>query len=91
MSSSLHLGSGSPIYYDIENYTPSATCGGNPTGSSVNSFLSGWVSEVHKNGYIAALYGNPAPATDWNSGGSGYGPVSPSPDDIWIANYHNGN
>lgn len=29
----LGLGSGSVIYYDIENYDPTATCNGNPTGS----------------------------------------------------------
>ena len=83
------LGSGSAIYYDIENYTTSATCNGNPTGSYVNSFLSGWVSEIQKNGYVAAVYGNPAPAVDWYSGSPGYGPVSPSPSDVWIAKYDN--
>jgi photosystem II stability/assembly factor-like uncharacterized protein len=41
----LSLGTGSVIYYDIENYTPSAACNGNPTGSYINAFLSGWVSE----------------------------------------------
>jgi len=85
----LGLGAGSVIYYDIENYTPSATCNGNPTGSYVNSFLSGWVSEVHKNGYIAGVYGNPTPASDWYAGTTGYGSVSPSPDDVWIAKQDN--
>jgi len=35
------LGPGSPVYFDIEYYSPGATCNGNPTGSYVNSFLSG--------------------------------------------------
>ena len=48
----LGLGAGSPVYYDIENYSPSAACNGNPTGSYVNAFLSGWVSEIQNNGYI---------------------------------------
>jgi len=85
----LGLGAGSPIYYDIENYSPSATCNGNPTGSYVNSFLSGWVGEVQSNGYIAAVYGNPSPAQSWYIGGAGYSAVSPSPTDVWIAKYDN--
>jgi len=85
----LGLGAGSVIYYDIENYTPSAACNNNPTGSYVNSFLSGWVSEIQSNGYVAAIYGNPAPATSWYSGGTGYSAVSPSPTDVWIAKQDN--
>jgi glycoside hydrolase-like protein len=85
----LGLGSGSPVYFDIENYTPSATCNGNPTGSYVNSFLSGWVSEIQQNGYIAAVYGNPTPAESWYIGGTGYSAVSPSPNDVWIPKYDN--
>lgn len=81
----LGLGTGSVIYYDIENYTPSATCSGNPTGSYVNSFLSGWVSEIQHNGYIAGVYGNPAPASTWYAGDTGYSTVSPSPSDVFIA------
>lgn len=87
----LGLGSASPVYFDIENYTPSATCNGNPTGSYVNSFLSGWASEIQQNGYIAAVYGNPTPASTWYAGGTGYAAVSPSPSDVWIANYNNAN
>jgi probable HAF family extracellular repeat protein len=87
----LGLVSGSVIYYDIENYDPTATCKGNPTGSYVNSFLAGWVSEIHANGYIAGVYGNTAPASTWYAGGTGYSAVSPSPDDVWIANYNNAN
>jgi photosystem II stability/assembly factor-like uncharacterized protein len=86
----LGLGPGSPVYFDIENYSHSANCNG-PTGSYVNAFLDGWVSEIHNNGYIAAVYGNTAPAASWYSGGTGYGAVSPSPDDVWIANYNNAN
>src|SRR6184192_2124946 len=85
----LGLGSGSVIYYDIENYDPTATCNGSQTGSYVNSFLAGWVSEIHANGYIAGVYGNPAPASTWYAGGTGYGAVSPSPDDVWIPKYDN--
>jgi len=84
----LGLGPGSVVYYDMENYTPSAPCNGNPTGSYVNSFLSGWVSEIQLNGYTAAVYGNPAPASDWYAP-TGYGPVSPSPSDVWIAKQDN--
>lgn len=57
----------------------------------MNSFLAGWVSEIHANGYIAGVYGNTAPASTWYAGGTGYGAVSPSPDDVWIANYNNAN
>ena len=81
------LGPGSPVYFDMENYSPAATCNGNPTGSYVNSFLSGWVSEIQKNGYLAGVYGNAIPASTWYAGGTGYGAVSPEPADLWLAAY----
>jgi hypothetical protein len=62
------------IYHDIENYTPSSKC-----SPAVQAFLSAWVAELHKNGYVAGVYGNPIPAnTDFSE-------VSPTLDDIWIA------
>ncbi len=81
------LGPGSPVYYDIENYSPSGTCNGNPIGSYVNAFLEGWVSELQADGYTAGVYSGPAPAESWYNGGTGYGAVSPPPTDIWIADY----
>lgn len=67
--------SGTIVYKDIENYTPD----GGQCSSAVRAFLTGWVSEMHTDGYQAGVYGNPSPAeTDFSQ-------VTPLPDDAWIA------
>ena len=48
----LGLGAGTPIYYDMEAYDPSAC------GQTVRSFISGWIAQLHANGYVAGMYGS---------------------------------
>jgi len=48
----LGLGPGTPIYYDMEAYDPSAC------GQVVRSFISGWIAQLHSNGYVAGMYGS---------------------------------
>ncbi len=73
-ASALGLG-GTIIYYDLEYYN----CSG--CGPAVNAFVSGWVSQMHHNRYLAGVYGSPYNAqSDWSN-------ASPLPDDAWIAKY----
>ena len=75
------LGSGNPLYFDMEAYTPSA---GN--SSAVLAFLAAWTTQLHASGYKSGVYSSS------NSGirdlasriGTGYH----EPDDIWIANWN---
>jgi probable HAF family extracellular repeat protein len=71
---------GSIVYYDMENYN-STIC-----GAAVNAFLSGWDNQLSTDGFASAgVYGSPADAKSWKTGGTGYVAVSPAPDDIWVA------
>jgi len=72
----------SPIYFDMEGYaTNNASC-----SKAVQSFVSGWVQELHARGYVAGVYGSAAstirdlvPLT-----------ANPAvmPDAVWIANWN---
>lgn len=78
---SVGIGSGNPIYFDMEAYSRGAS-----NTSSVLAFLSGWTSELHSAGYVSGVY---------SSGRSGiadlaaaYGSGYLEPDDIWIADWN---
>jgi hypothetical protein len=75
------IGPGSPIYFDMENYSRTAT-----NSSAVLTFLSGWTTGLHSQGYASGVYSNPGSGiADLVSRlGSGY----PEPDDIWFANWN---
>jgi hypothetical protein len=78
-ASALGLPSGSPIYFDMEGYAVN-----NPTCSqTVQAFVSGWVTELRAQGYVAGVYGSAASTIrDLQS----LGPAIP--DDVWIANWN---
>ncbi len=78
----LGLGSGTPIYDDMEAYS---TTSKNTT--MVRNFLAAWTTELHTLGYISGVY---------SSSDSGianlaavYGTGYVEPDDLWIANWNN--
>src|SRR5664279_4688023 len=48
------LGSGAPIYYDMEEYNTSAA----GCSQTVMSFISAWTSELHRLGYKSGAYGS---------------------------------
>ena len=77
----LGLPAGSPIYFDMEGYsTKDAAC-----TSDVQSFVTGWVGELHAKGFAAGVYGSAASTI------RDVGALGPSlPDDVWIADW-NGN
>jgi hypothetical protein len=76
------IGAGSPIYFDMEAYTPSTSA----TNAAL-TFLAAWTEKLHQLGYQSGVY---------SSSGSGiadladaYGTTYASPDDIWTANWNN--
>jgi uncharacterized protein YraI len=73
---------GGAIYYDMENYTTTNTSCRN----AVLTFLSAWTKELHKLGYVSAVYEN------LNLGARDLAAVYNSatyarPDALWIARY----
>ena len=76
------IGPGSPIYFDMESYTPTSSA----TAATL-AFLGSWTERLHALGYTSGVY---------SSSGSGiadladtYGGSYVSPDDIWLANWNN--
>jgi hypothetical protein len=75
------IGAGSPIYFDMESYTRTASA-----SSATLTFLAAWTSRLHALGYDSGVY---------SSSASGIADLvsrlaSPysHPDDIWIANWN---
>lgn len=83
-ASALGIGTGSPIYFDMESYSPSTAA-----TNAVLTFLSAWTTKLHALGYISGVY---------SSGGSGISDLAKQvgtangytlPDDLWIAEWNN--
>jgi len=81
-AAAIGIGTGSPIYFDMEAYsrTTSAT-------NAVLTFLSAWTTKLHELGYQSGVY---------SSSGSGIADLAGQlttgyllPDDIWTANWNN--
>jgi hypothetical protein len=83
-AANLGLGSGTPIYFDMEAYDSSNTS----CRDAVTAFMSGWIAGLHNNGYAAAMYGSAA------SGVRDMAQIQDNPpyrlDAIWFAHW-NGN
>jgi hypothetical protein len=79
-SQEVGIGPGSPIYFDMESYTPGSTA-----SSATLSFLAAWTARLHALGYLSGVYSSSASGiADLASRyGSGY----LEPDDLWIANW----
>jgi hypothetical protein len=75
----LGLPAGSPVYFDMEGYkTNDAAC-----TRVVQSFVTGWVTELRANGLVPGVYGSAASTVrDVAALGSSI------PDAIWIANWN---
>ncbi len=74
----LGLGSGNPIYFDMENYKRTTAASG-----AVLAFLQAWTQQLHASGYLSGVY---------SSGSSGvadlvanYGTAYLEPDELWTA------
>lgn len=75
------IGSGNPIYDDMEGYSRTST-----NTSAVLAFLGAWTTELHARGYLSGVYSSATSGiTDLvNQMGTGY----PEPDQIWIAEWN---
>jgi hypothetical protein len=80
-ATAIGIGTGSPIYFDMESYSPTASA-----TKAVLTFLEAWTNKIHELGYVSGVY---------SSSGSGiadlaaqYGTTYASPDNIWIANWN---
>jgi hypothetical protein len=81
-ATAIAVGPGSPIYFDMESYTPTTS-----STAATLAFLGAWTERLHTLGYVSGVY---------SSTGSGiadlaasYGTSYVSPDDIWLANWNN--
>jgi hypothetical protein len=81
-ATAIGIGTGSPIYFDMESYSPTTSA-----TKAVLTFLEAWTTKLHALGYLSGVY---------SSGGSGIvdladqiGTGYPLPDDIWIAEWNN--
>jgi photosystem II stability/assembly factor-like uncharacterized protein len=70
---------GSVVYYDIEYYGTDTIC-----RTAVNSFMNGWVSQIHARGSLVGVYGS----TLCNTGLSDFLAITNMPDVIWPARWY---
>jgi hypothetical protein len=78
---SVGMGTGSPIYFDMESYTRTTSA----TAATL-SFISAWTARLHALGYVSGVY---------SSGASGIADLGHAiggpytlPDDVWSANWN---
>lgn len=80
---SLGLGAGSPVYFDVEQYnTGDAGCVG-----AVETFLDSWTQELHAKGYASGIYSS-ASSGITNMVQETHNPSYHLPDDIWFAHWN---
>jgi hypothetical protein len=81
-ATAIGIGVGSPIYFDMESYSPTTSA-----TKAVLTFLEAWTTKLHALGYQSGVYSSSGSGiVDLASQvGTGYG----LPDDIWIANWNN--
>ena len=77
------MGSGTPIYYDMEAYNSSAP----GCSQTVMTFISAWTAELHRRGYEAGAYGSTSSLMvdmSRSVGSAGF----LAPDDVWFAHWN---
>ncbi len=75
------IGEGSPIYFDMESYSPSASA-----SSATLSFLEAWTARLHTLGYVSGVYSSSASGI--NDVADRLGSDYQLPDNLWIANWN---
>jgi glycoside hydrolase-like protein len=80
-ASSVAMGPGSPIYFDMESYSRTSSA-----SSATLAFLEAWTAKLHSLGYVSGVYSSSASgiADLADQVGTGY----LLPDDLWIANWN---
>jgi hypothetical protein len=76
------IGQGSPIYFDMEAYTPTTSA----TAATL-AFLAAWTEKLHALGYQSGVYSSSSSGIADLAGA--YGTTYVSPDNIWTANWNN--
>ena len=80
---SFGLAKGSPIYYDMEAYSGSASC-----KNAVLAFLGGWDRRVVAGGYVTAVYSSQASGiVDMQAAAVAKTASFTPPDAVWIAHW----
>jgi Domain of unknown function (DUF1906) len=81
-ATAIGIGTGSPIYFDMESYSPTASA-----TKAVLTFLEAWTDKLHELGYTSGVYSSSGSGIVDLAGqlGTGYS----LPDDLWIANWNN--
>jgi hypothetical protein len=75
------MGTGNPIYFDMEAYTPNSSA-----TTMTRYFLAAWTKTLHAAGYLSGVYSSAASGiADLVAA---YGTSYIEPDDIWIANWN---
>jgi hypothetical protein len=77
----LGIGTGNPIYFDLEAYN-TGTAGAT---TAVLTFLQAWTEQLHASGYLSGVYSSAASGITQLADQVGTGYVLP--DDIWIADW----
>ncbi|MBA2767941.1 MAG: DUF1906 domain-containing protein [Sporichthyaceae bacterium] len=78
----LGLGSGNPVYFDMEAFTYSDT----GCRQAVLDFLDAWTAQLHYRGYVSGVYGS-AGSTIRALVSQLSNPVFDQPDQLWIARW----
>ncbi|HZU40139.1 MAG TPA: DUF1906 domain-containing protein [Solirubrobacteraceae bacterium] len=76
----LGIGTGNPIYFDMEGYSHTSA-----NTTAVLTFLAAWTAQLHASGYKSGVYSsNASGITDLVAQ---YGTSYPEPDDLWPATW----
>ncbi len=78
---SIGMGPGSPIYFDMEAYTRTASA-----SKATLTFLDAWTTQLHALGYVSGVYSSSASGIADLAGAIGKG--YDLPDDVWTANWN---
>ncbi len=82
-AAAIGIGPGSPIYFDMESYSPTSAA-----TKAVLTFLSAWTTKLHALGYSSGVYSSSGSGIADLAGQVG-GTTYALPDDIWIADWDN--
>jgi hypothetical protein len=80
-ASAVAIGPGSPIYFDMESYSRTASA-----SAATLAFLEAWTKKLHSLGYVSGVYSSSASGIADLASRIGTGYVLP--DDLWIANWN---
>jgi hypothetical protein len=80
-AASVAMGPGSPIYFDMEGYSRTAS-----SSAATLTFLEAWTEKLHALGYVSGVYSSGASGIADLADEVGTGYVLP--DNIWVANWN---